>query len=761
MGKSGGSAKVEVNEYYMSIHMGICIGPVDALQAIYIGEKLAWSGEATANQVLNISQPALFGGEKKEGGAVGMAYFQPGFPASVDYSFPANLAARLGLTADTCPAFKGFASLFFVGDINSATGGFRWGNNNPYMRSVWAKVRRRSNAFPAKAGESSNYSNLGTESNPAHMIYECLTNTDWGMGASPTIIDLEAFQDLAKLLHQEKFGLSMIWTAQDTIENFVNEIITHIQANIFVHPRTGLLSVKAIRGDYIVDSLPQLTRDNCKITKFDRKLWGETINELNISWTNPESEEEETVTFHDLANIEMQGSIVSETRNYYGIRSRELAMKVAARDMSSASAPLAAFEIEADRSFWDTLPGSVVRLTYPEYGIENLVLRVGKVDRGRPGDSVVKINAIEDVYGLPQSAYTVPGGSSWQDSASAPYNLEYFMVMTLPYFFAARVAAAAALTAEYPDVFLGVLGGTENRDTRAFELFLEQTNVNGDLVYETVGTKPVTAYTVLGAAVPAEAQSLVTAAALNFASLTNGSPPTQGSFAVLGGGSDDETEIVMISSIGPNFSNFTFERGVLDTVPRAWPAGTPVRFIDLGLEWADYTVFSDTQAIKYKALSSTSIGTLLLEQALERNETASGRPYYPLRPANVTVQGQGFGIVWLNPADSADIPVAWARRNRLTEDTQLVKWGEPDVTPEAGQTTTVEVLNMSGTVITAHTGLTGTTFSLPRASFVGANVGIVRVKSVRDGYSSLQSHEITVSFGTGYGTDYGNNYGDA
>lgn len=741
--------------------MGICIGPVDALLGIYIGEKEAWSGSVSANQFIGINKPTLFGGEKKEGGVKGAVYFQPGFPASVDYSLPATIATRLGLTPDTAPAFKGVASMFFVDEADSGKGGFTWGSNNPYMRSVWVKVLRRSNVIPAKAGESSNYANIGTESNPAHMIYECLTNPDWGMGASPTIIDTEAFQDLAKLLHQEKFGLSMIWSAQDTIENFVNEIITHIQANIFVHPRTGLLSIKAIRGNYIAESLPLLTRDNCKITKFDRKLWGETINELNISWTNPESEEEETVTFHDLANIEMQGSIVSETRNYYGIRSRELAMKVAARDMSSASAPLAAFEIEADRSFWDTLPGGVLRLTYPEYGIENLVIRVGKVDRGRPGDSVVKINAIEDVYGLPQSAYTVPGGSSWQDSSSEPYNLEYFMAMTLPYFFASRVAATTSVTPEYPDVFLGVLGATESRDTRSFDLYLEQPNVNGDLVYELVGTKPVIARTLLGVPLPAEAQSTITRANLNFDALTNGVPPASGSFVVIGTGGDSQVEIAMISSISPNFSDFTLERGVLDTVPRAWPAGAPMRFIDIGLEWADYTVFSDTQSLNYRATPSTSLGTLPLETATIRSAVASGRPYYPLRPANVTVQGQGFGIVWLNPSDTADIPVAWARRNRLTEDAQIVKWGEADVTPESGQTTTIEVLNTAGTVITAHTGITGTTFSLPRASFGSANVGIVRVKSVRDGLFSLQSHEITVGFGTGYGTDYGNNYGAA
>jgi len=34
----------------------------------------------------------------------------------------------------------------------------------------------------------------GVDANPVHMIYECLTNTDWGMGASSNIINVASFQ---------------------------------------------------------------------------------------------------------------------------------------------------------------------------------------------------------------------------------------------------------------------------------------------------------------------------------------------------------------------------------------------------------------------------------------------------------------------------------------------------------------------------------------------------------------------------------------
>lgn len=114
MGK--GSAKTEVTEYYMSIHQGICGGgELDAIMEIQIGEKIAWSGEVTQETAIQVNAPELFGGVKKEGGAIGIAYYLPGGENQV---MPTALAARFGLTSQTCPGFRGFPSIFFVGQDN-------------------------------------------------------------------------------------------------------------------------------------------------------------------------------------------------------------------------------------------------------------------------------------------------------------------------------------------------------------------------------------------------------------------------------------------------------------------------------------------------------------------------------------------------------------------------------------------------------------------------------------------------------------------
>lgn len=714
---------------------------------------------ATSEGTITIDRKNLFGGPKKEGGVAGDVHFMPGDPPG-SVTLLNTLAQRLGLTSDTAPAYAGLANLFFVGSVAKSNGGFMWGANSPYLKTVWAKVFRRSNTFGAKLGEPSNYADMGDDANPAHMIYECLTDSEWGMGAPADIIDVGTFQDCAKTFHDEDFGLSMMWVQQATIEDFVTEILDHVQATLFVNPRTGLLTLKAIRDDYDPETLPVLDADNCTVTKFDRKAWGETVNEINVTWTNPANEQEQTVTIHDLANIEMQGGIVSDTRNYYGVRNANLAMRIAARDLRSAAAPLASVEIEADRAAWDLLPGGVFKLNYPELGISGLVLRIGNINYGRPGESTIKISTIEDIFSEPQSSFVTPDDTGWEDPSSDPTELDYVQIMTLPTFLTGpAVSLFGQPEPEYPEVLAGVLGATTNTDTASYDLYAEVTLATGETVLENIGAKPPMSRTVLAEEISAEAETTLTGAALGVPGATVGEGPVNAGFVMFGEDGDTNNEIAIIGSIDGDNSFLTLLRGVLDTVPRDWPTGTPVWFLGTEVEWAANAVYSDGSDVLFRTPTSTSQGGMDVSDAQDRTGTMSGRPHYPLRPANVQINGQGYGEV---SADTeVDLTVTWANRNRLTEDSQIVRWDEADVTPESGQTTTVTVMDVDRNVLNTHTGLSGTSFTLPYASFSGESAGIVKVTSERDGFESLQGHEIAVRFLTGYGNNYGNSYGAA
>lgn len=179
----GGDQKMEVTDYFMSIHFGICHGPLDALLAIYIDEKEAWSGRQVGVGEITINKPELHGGRKKEGGAVGIVQYLSGW---ADQLLPANLATKLGRTPTTCPGFRDIASIWFTGKSQSGSRprnaeGFYWRSNSPYVPGVWAKVERFPNTGSYPFGV---HYKVGDDANPAAMIYEILINGDWGMGAN-------------------------------------------------------------------------------------------------------------------------------------------------------------------------------------------------------------------------------------------------------------------------------------------------------------------------------------------------------------------------------------------------------------------------------------------------------------------------------------------------------------------------------------------------------------------------------------------------
>jgi len=741
VGKSS-ATKVRVADYFLSLHYGVC-AVADSLIGIKVGDKIAWEGVATEEQAISVANTQLFGGMFKEGGVAGYAYWLPGGQSQV---MPEHLAAKFGLTSETCPGFHGFSSVFFHGSgIYSPTSGvalngFMWGSNNPYLRPVALRVSRQPDPFEDEG------SLIGLDANPAAIILDCLLNTDWGMGAAGASVDYTSFYDAMVTLAEEGFGLSMIWTRQSTIEQFINEIIDHIQATMFVNPRNGKITLKLIRGDYVIGDLPVLDTTNCRVTSFDRKAWGETANEIVVTWTNPDNEKEETVVAQDLANISIQG-IVSDSRNYYGVRNADLAMRLARRDLAMASSPFASYEIEVDRSAWDFIPGGCAVLNYPEYGISGLVLRIMKIDYGKPGQPTIKVNAMEDIFARPTSAYTTPDGSAWVDPSADPEPMDSVWVITTPAYFASRVLSASeAASFEYPEVLAAILASQDNGDTMGYDLVSQTVLPTGDVVGEVIASKPLLGQTLLEDTLLAETTSTIPA----FTDIDGGAGPVVGGFMFIGGVAEQYQEIALVT--GFSSGSWTVKRGMLDTIPRQWEIGTRVWFVNSSSSFIDTgTIRASGDTVRYKLLSRTSRGRLSQAEAPVRGAVLTERPYLPNRPANVKVEGTMYGILDVSGSSPTSLDVTWSNRNRLLEDGTLVGWEDGDVTPEAGQTTKISIYKPDGTPLGAETGLTGTSHTLDITGYSSEPVIDIILKSVRDGLESQTGFGVRVKLGGGGG----------
>jgi hypothetical protein len=582
------------------------------------------------------------------------------------------------------------------------------------------------------------------DANPAHIIYECLTNTDWGMGSPSSLIDVDSFETAGVTLFNEPLGLSLLWTKQAAIQDFVQEILNHINGVVYVDPQTGLITLTLIRGDYDPDDLPIIDQSTAMLTNFGRKLWGDIVNEINVTWTNPDNEQDETVTVQDLASIATQGGIVSDSRNYYGVRYAQLAKALAARELRSAGAPLATFQAEVDRSFYFLRPASVLKVNWPEYGLSEIVARVTSIDYGKPGDPSIKISLIEDVFGLDVGDYEDPPASAWEDPSEQPAAMTEQQAITMPYMFAANATVTLA-DAVYPDVLAGVFGATDSTDAYSYELWGEVTLSDGSTEWQNLTTNNILAYGELSGPLVAEAAS----AGVTFASLVGAASPSVPGFAIIGAGDETETEIAHLTAFSGGA--YTLDRGVLDTVPRAWAAATPVWFIAEDSLIEDPTTRSAGEVAEYRLRTRTSQGLLPFYMAPLLTYTLTERPWLPSRPAKAEIGGVQFNDLAtpVNMIGASLVPVSWANRNRLTEDSQVLAWTDSDVTPETDQTTTLTVLKIDGTtVLDTITGLTGTSHNIPIASFGSEAYAIVKFSASRtdaDGtFDSLQAHGIYV-----------------
>ncbi|MGN5375791.1 phage tail protein [Sphingomonas hankookensis] len=573
----------------------------------------------------------------------------------------------------------------------------------------------------------------GTDANPAHIVYECLTNGSWGMGATNALVDQANMETVGQVLYHEGFGMSLQWTRESAIEQFVGEVLDHIQAALYVDPDTGKLTLKLFRDDYNPTTLPLISPDNAVLDNFQRKLWGETVNEIIVTWTNPANEQEETVTQQDLGNITVQAATVSDSRNYYGLRNADLATRCAIRDVRQSSAPLASVDALLDRTQWNLKPGSVVRLTWPEYDIVNLVMRVVNIDYGKIGSPSITVSLLEDIFSLESAAFDSSPTTGFTSGAQPPTPMDHVRVITSPAYFASRfLSSADAAMLTYPDVLAAVLGATSNPDASFYETVGVTTLPNGTQAAEVRSTHGLLGYATLTTALVEEAFTTIPA----FAPSTPGIGPNVAGFVFIGDVTERTMEIALIESFDEN--GWRLARGVLDTVPRAWPAGTGIWFYDIRNTFIDDERQSDGEAVNFKFLTVTSLGVLDVSAAPIQGATLTGRPYYPNRPANVAIAGQAFGTVDLSMTAPATVNITWANRNRTLEDGAVLRWTDATVTPEAGQTTTIKLTKTNdGSVITTIDGLTGTSYDLAATAFGSEFQADVTITAKRDGYESL------------------------
>lgn len=138
----GKSSKITVGYWYHpAFHMGLNMGPIDALLEVRGGDLTAWSGELTASGTITINASNLWGGEKDQGGIAGDADVMFGEPTQQPNQY---LIDTFGPQQS---AWRGFATFVWKGG--------RYGAMNPYPQKISFKGRKIKMGWDGDPGDGS------------------------------------------------------------------------------------------------------------------------------------------------------------------------------------------------------------------------------------------------------------------------------------------------------------------------------------------------------------------------------------------------------------------------------------------------------------------------------------------------------------------------------------------------------------------------------------------------------------------------------
>jgi hypothetical protein len=557
------------------------------------------------------------------------------------------------------------------------------------------------------AGSSGNWAYAATEvdgsdpgapdMNPAHVLRECLTNGEWGYSYDDDDIDDTSFMAAADTLYAEGMGVSYLWDDQSTeIDDVVEKVLEHINGTLYVDRRTQLWTLVLIRADYDPTTLHEFTEgvDIIEMNDFNQPGFAELVNTVQVTYYDLTLGQTATVTVSDPALLLQQGVVVSQQNTYEMLSNANIASRVAQRDLANSSQPLASGTIYlVPNQYSNALHrGSVLKVTFAKYGLQQSILRVTSITFGNTTTKVIKVSFVQDGFVMPDTAVVTPTNPQIPVDSTVPVPATYRLVQEVPYFYLAREQGQGNINSilnNDPTVgYLGVAAGRDDPNMRA------EVWVDPGSGYAEAANLDFCPVGILLSGVAMLAGTFTFDLTLS-TDLDQVSAPgfacIEGEWVYFTGVTVTGTAASITGVLGAQF----------DTTPATHAAGAAVFFCD-GYIDSDEKDYENGESVNVEILTIAGSGQLSLAAAPIDTQTFKRRAWAPYPPANVRVNGALFPQYI-----KGDFALTWASRNRLTQADQSVAYTSGGATPEAGVTYTLALTDQNGTLRRTYSGITG------------------------------------------------------
>lgn len=754
------------HRYFLGFHKILCHGPIDKVLLIRAGDETLWRrpnsvGQDPEEQMIYINKPNVFGGEDGAGGVSGWVNLQFG---AATQAADAYLRNRLGVNI---PAFRGVVGAVlrqvYIGTSNYPKSWefllSRIHRSGQYGGPQW---------YPEKAAVQGDMAeSTPLDMNAAHIIRECLTNSEWGLGVAASELENDSFVAVADQLHAENMGLSIYWDQEKEISDFIQLVLDHIGGALFAHPTTGRYNLRLIRPDYDRDDLPHLTMasDIEKIEDYSESALGDRVSQVTVTYWDRSKLADNSITVSDPALAIEQSSRVSTSFDFRGISNARVAAAVAQRELDAASRPLKTMRLVCNTLQTTGLKiGDPIRVTLPRPGVYDYVVRVTAIDYATIEHNEITIECVSDIF--QDNISTVGGGGSeWQPpvvdpSAPAKHLIYEPSYLDLAYFGSASDAELVLPgTGRLLYSFIRNDGVTETgtlwtRDGGA----IAPSPDNYRLVEEGLGYAPV--FNIIGA-VNETTNALQFSGSIDATNLRNGDLMMISGLNSIG---EDIVENVAFVSYNVETGVMIILRAVGDSLPQSFQNGAVlIDYADASLE--DFNRPSNHQLSGYflSAGPSGSIDHSEIQIGDVATAVVTGRAPKPFIQGGITVNGQP---IWSQDlGEITEVSASWYHRCKQDQQAVAFSYFNPSAAnrPDTRNGHYRLRVHDSANNLVYEQLTQGTSVVVPQiGTYVGAGSFELTVDSVADAGGWLASHNaaryrFTVDFSGTPQYDFGSN----
>lgn len=559
--------------------------------------------------------------------------------------------------------------------------------------------------------------------NPAHIVREILTDPDWGMNHLESDIDDESFIIAADKLYTENFGLCLEWDRQSRAESFMNEVLQHINGQVYNDRSTGKFVLKLIRDDYVKSLLNNITETKIKsLSGFKKQMLPELVNEVVLTYWDLDLGLESTISIQDGALVQKQDGVNSKSISYRGIVSSEVANKVCRRDLNVLSSPLISFSILVTNQISDFSIGDVFNVTFPDYNIDDMTVRISGITYGDGVKNDIVIQVVQDIFSLPDDGFYIQGEVGWEAPSTVIPAIFASLAMEIPYFKLAALQGQASIDSALSTLpTIGYVAAVAGRpSSNAINADVYRDTGSGYTYNNTIDFCP---YCLLGENIDRTQTSFSVVAEVETDSLSVGT--------IL---QIDEELMSVVSLVS---GTLTVKRGVYDSIVAEHLAESYVMF------WSEFvenlfTQYNDGDSVDSKILTRTGDGVLELADVDELTVDLASRAVKPYPPGNLKING-----IYFPETDQTNLVVTWEHRDR--KNLSLVGFPDTGITSEAGVTYDIYIRKPDETLLNSYLDINNNTITIDYNDFSGNwEYVIFEIESKRSALTSYYRYVFNV-----------------